>query len=53
MNVTELPHEDTPFKVWVHWDSGSTLGILEGHDDYRTVYDDGFNKERKKKNLAG
>ena len=53
MNVTELPYEDTPFKVWVHWDSGSTLGILEGHDDYRTVYDDGFNKERKKKNLVG
>ena len=50
VNVTELPYEDTPFKVWVHWDGGSTLGILEGHDDYRTVYDDdGFNKERKKK----
>ena len=50
VNVTELPYEDTPFKVWVHWDSGSTLGILEGHDDYRMVYDDddGFNKERKK-----
>jgi hypothetical protein len=48
------PYEDTPFKVWVHWDGGSTLGILEGHDDYRTVYDDddGFNKERKK-NFVG
>jgi hypothetical protein len=54
VNVTELPYEDTPFKVWVQWDSGSRLGILEGHDDYRTVDndDDGFNKERKK-NLVG
>jgi hypothetical protein len=53
VDITELPYEDTPFKVWVQWDSGSRLGILEGHDDYRTVYDDdGFSKERKK-NLAG
>ena len=54
VNVTELPYEDTPFKVWVQWDSGSRLGILEGHDDYLTVDndDDGFNKERKK-NLVG
>jgi Domain of unknown function (DUF4314) len=40
VDVTELPYEDRPFKVWVQWDSGSKLGILEGHDDYRTVYDD-------------
>ena len=40
VDVTELPQEDTPFKVWVHWDSGSKLGILEGYDDYRTVDDD-------------
>ena len=40
VNVTELPYEDTPFKVWVHWDSGSRLAILEGQDDYRTVYDE-------------
>lgn len=40
VSVTELPYEDTPFKVWVQWDSGSRLAILEGHDDYRMVYDD-------------
>lgn len=40
VDVTELPYEDRPFKVWVHWDSGARLAILEGHDDYRTVYDD-------------
>jgi hypothetical protein len=28
------------FKVLVQWDSGSRFAILEGHDDYRTVYDD-------------
>ena len=39
VDVTELPYEDTPFKVLVQWDSGSRLAILEGHDDYRTVYD--------------
>jgi hypothetical protein len=51
VDVAELPYEDTPFKVLVQWDSGSRLAILEGHDDYRTVYDDddGFNKEHKKK----
>jgi hypothetical protein len=41
VNVIELPQEDTPFKVWVQWDSGSRLGILEGHDDYRMVDDNG------------
>ncbi|MGA7543925.1 MAG: DUF4314 domain-containing protein [Nitrososphaeraceae archaeon] len=40
VNVTELQYEDTPFKIWVQWDSGSKLAMLEGHDDYRTVYDD-------------
>jgi hypothetical protein len=40
VDVSELPYEDTPFKVLVQWDSGSRLAILEGHDDYRTVYDD-------------
>ena len=40
VDITELPYEDTPFKVLVQWDSGSRLAILEGHDDYRTVYDD-------------
>jgi Domain of unknown function (DUF4314) len=40
VDVTEMPYEDTPFKVWVQWDSGSKLAILEGHDDYRTVYDE-------------
>jgi hypothetical protein len=39
VDVSELPYEDTPFKVLVQWDSGSRLAILEGHDDYRTVYD--------------
>ena len=29
-----------PFKVWVQWDGGSRLAILEGHDNYRTVYDE-------------
>jgi hypothetical protein len=40
VDVTELPYEYRHFKVWVHWDSGARLAILEGHDDYRTVYDD-------------
>jgi hypothetical protein len=40
VDVSELPYEDMPFKVWVHWDSGSRLPILEGQDDYRMVYDD-------------
>jgi Domain of unknown function (DUF4314) len=40
VDVTELPYEDRRFKVWVHWDSGARLAILEGHDDYMTVYDD-------------
>jgi Domain of unknown function (DUF4314) len=40
VDITKLSYEDKPFKVWVHWDSGSKLGLLEGHDDYRTVYDD-------------
>ena len=40
VNLPELPYEDTPFKIWVQWDSGSILAMLEGHDDYRTVYDD-------------
>ena len=31
VNVTELPYEDTPFKISVRWDSGSRLTILEGH----------------------
>jgi Domain of unknown function (DUF4314) len=39
VDVSELPYEDMPFKVWVHWDGGSSLPILEGQDDYRTVYD--------------
>ena len=37
VDVSELSYED---KVWVLWDSGSRLTILEGHDDYRMVYDD-------------
>ena len=40
VDVSELSYEDKPFKVWVLWDSGSRLTILEGHDDYRMVYDD-------------
>ncbi|MGA6922184.1 MAG: DUF4314 domain-containing protein [Nitrososphaeraceae archaeon] len=40
VDISELPYEDTPFKVMVQWDNGSRLAILEGHDDYRTVYDD-------------
>ena len=35
-----LLYEDTPFKVLVQWDNGSRLAILEGHDDYRAVYDE-------------
>ena len=38
-DVSELPYEDMPFKVWVHWDSGSRLPILEGQDNYMMVYD--------------
>jgi hypothetical protein len=40
VDVSELRYEDKPFKVWVLWDSSSKLTILEGHDDYRMVYDD-------------
>ena len=40
VDVSDLPYEDKPFKVWVLWDSDPRLTILEGHDDYRIVYDD-------------
>ena len=40
VDISELPYEDTPFKVMVQWDNGSRLAILEGHDDYRAVYDE-------------
>jgi hypothetical protein len=40
VDVTELSYEDKPFKVWVLWDSGSRLTILEGQDDYSMVYED-------------
>jgi Domain of unknown function (DUF4314) len=40
VDVSDLLYEDKTFKVWVLWDSGSRLTILEGHDDYRMVYDD-------------
>ena len=40
VDITELPYEDTPFKVLVQWDDGLRFAILEGHDDYRTVYDE-------------
>ena len=40
VDVSELSYEDKPSKVWVLWDSGSRLTILDGQDDYRTVYDD-------------
>jgi hypothetical protein len=40
VDITELPYEDTPFKVLVQWDDGLRFAILKGHDDYRTVYDE-------------
>ena len=40
VDVSELSYGDKPFKVWVLWDNGSRLTTLEGHDDYRMVYDD-------------
>jgi hypothetical protein len=40
VDVSELPYEDKPSKVWVLWDSDSRLTVLEGRDDYRMVYDD-------------
>jgi hypothetical protein len=40
VDVSELSYGDKPFKVWVLWDSSSRLTTLEGHDDYRMVYDD-------------
>jgi hypothetical protein len=40
VDVSELPYEDMPFKLWVQWDNGSRLPILEGYDDYRMVQDD-------------
>jgi uncharacterized protein DUF4314 len=47
VDVSEMSYEDKPFKVWVLWDSGSRLTILERHDDYRLVYD-GDDAEFKK-----
>jgi hypothetical protein len=38
--VSELPYEHMPFRIWVLWDSDSSVTIMEGHDDYRMVYDD-------------
>ena len=40
VDVSELSYGDKPFKVWVLWDNGSRLTTLEGHDEYRMVYDD-------------
>ena len=40
VDVSELPYEDMPFKVWVLCDRGSRLTILEGHDDYKMIYED-------------
>jgi Domain of unknown function (DUF4314) len=40
VDVSELRYEDKPFKLWVLWDRDSRLTTLEGHDDYRMVYDD-------------
>jgi hypothetical protein len=37
VEVSELPYEDMPFKVWVHWDGGSRLPILEGQDHYNVL----------------
>jgi hypothetical protein len=45
VDVSELRYEDKPSKVWVLWDSGSRLTILEGHDDYRMVYEDDDDRE--------
>jgi hypothetical protein len=43
VDVSELPYEDKPSKVWVLWDGNSRVTILEGHDDYRMEYDDDKN----------
>jgi hypothetical protein len=40
VDVAEVSYEDKPFKVWVLWDSNSRVTILEGHDDYRMVYNE-------------
>jgi hypothetical protein len=40
VDVSELSYEDKPLKVWVLWDSGSRLTILQGREDYRMVYED-------------
>jgi hypothetical protein len=40
VDVSDLRCEDKPSKVWVLWDRDSRLTTLEGHDDYRMVYDD-------------
>ena len=40
VDVSDLPYEHMPFRIWVHWDKGSRITILEGRDDYKTVYDD-------------
>jgi hypothetical protein len=40
VDVSELSYEDQPFKVWVLWDSDSSLTILDRHDDYRMIYED-------------
>ena len=45
VDVSELRYEDKPSKIWVLWDSDSRLTILEGHDDYRMVYEDDNDRE--------
>jgi Domain of unknown function (DUF4314) len=45
VDVSELRYEDKPSKVWVLWDRASRLTILEGHDDYRMVYENDDDRE--------
>lgn len=33
-DVCELPFEDTPIQLWISWDSGVKLCLLEGIDRY-------------------
>lgn len=36
-DITEIPFEDIPIQLWIHWDSGSKLYILDGVDIYDIV----------------
>lgn len=36
-DITEIPFENIPIQLWIHWDSGSKLCLLDGVDSYDIV----------------